>query len=233
MGRGMEDFRRYAIYYVPRPGEMAEAAAAWLGWDLAQGRAVAPPLLAGLPGPLADLTAAARPYGFHGTLKAPFRLASGQSARGLNLATARLAETLAPVTLPRLQLAELGGFLALIPDGDAKALLGLGAEVVSQLDRFRAPLSAAEIARRRPERLSPRQRDLLDTWGYPHVMEAFRFHLTLTGDLEADARAAVMRVLESWLVPILPAPFVIEDICLAGEDAAGRFHLLARHALTG
>lgn len=233
MGRGMEDFRRYAIYYVPRPGEIAEAAAAWLGWDLAQGRAVPPPLLAGLPGPLADLTAAARPYGFHGTLKAPFRLAPGQSARALNLATARLAERLAPVSLPRLRLAEPGGFLALIPEGDAKDLLGLGAEVVSQLDRFRAPLTAAEIARRRPDRLSPRQRDLLDTWGYPHVMEAFRFHLTLTGDLEADARAAVMRVLESWLLPILPAPFVIEDICLVGEDAAGRFHLLARHALTG
>lgn len=227
MGRGMEDFRRYAIYYVPRPGEIAEAAAAWLGWDLAQGRAVPPPLLAGLPGPLADLTAAARPYGFHGTLKAPFRLAPGQSARALNLATARLAERLAPVSLPRLRLAEPGGFLALIPEGDAKDLLGLGAEVVSQLDRFRAPLTAAEIARRRPDRLSPRQRDLLDTWGYPHVMEAFRFHLTLTGDLEADARAAVMRVLESWLLPILPAPFVIEDICLVGEDAAGRFHLLA------
>ena len=233
MGRGMEDFRRYAIYYVPRPGEMAEAAAAWLGWDLAQGRAVAPPLLAGLPGPLADLTAAARPYGFHGTLKAPFRLAPGQNARALNLAAARLAERLAPVSLPRLQLAELGGFLALIPEGDAKDLLGLGAEVVSQLDRFRAPLTAAEIARRRPERLSPRQRDLVDTWGYPHVMEAFRFHLTLTGDLDAATRAAVARVLESWLVPILPAPFVIEDICLVGEDAAGRFHLLARHALTG
>lgn len=233
MGRGMEDFRRYAIYYVPRPGEIAEAAAAWLGWDLAHGRAVPPPLLAGLPGPLADLTAAARPYGFHGTLKAPFRLAPGQSARALNLAAARLAERLAPVSLPRLRLAEPGGFLALIPEGDAKGLLGLGAEVVSQLDRFRAPLTAAEIARRRPDRLSPRQRDLLDTWGYPHVMEAFRFHLTLTGDLEADARAAVTRVLESWLLPILPAPFVIEDICLVGEDAAGRFHLLARHALTG
>ena len=233
MGRGMEDFRRYAIYYAPRPGEMAEATSAWLGWDMAQGRVVAPPALAGLPAALSDLTAAARPYGFHGTLKAPFRLAPGQTARGLNLATARLAEGLAPVTLPRLQLAELSGFLALIPEGDEAALLALGAEVVSQLDRFRAPLTASEVARRNPDRLSPRQRDLLDTWGYPHVMEAFRFHLTLTGDLDSATRGAVARVLENWLVPILPEPFVIEDICLVGEDAAGRFHLLSRHALTG
>ena len=233
MGRGMEDFGRYAIYYAPRPGVMAEATAAWLGWDLARGRRVPPPALAGLPAPLDDLTAPARPYGFHGTIKAPFRLATGQSARALNLAAARLAEGLAPVTLPRLRLAEPGGFLALIPEGDETGLLALGAEVVSRLDPFRAPLTVAEIARRNPERLNPRQRDLLDTWGYPHVMEAFRFHLTLTGDLAPDMRAQVAQVLWDWLVPILPEPFVIEDICLVGEDAAGRFHLLSRHALTG
>lgn len=229
----MEQFQRFALYYVPRAGEMAEAAAAWLGWDIARGRAVAQPRLAGLPAPLADLTAAPRRYGFHGTIKAPFRLASDASPRMLATACAALAEALPPVRMAGLRLSALGGFLALTPEGDDTALLTLGAEVVSGLDRFRAPLTDAEIARRRPDRLSPRQRDLLDLWGYPHVMEEFRFHLTLTGDLPPDQRDATARVLEHWLLPILPQPFAVEDICLAGEDAAGRFHLVSRHALTG
>lgn len=229
----MENFRRYAVYYVPRRGEMAEATAAWLGWDLALGRAVTQPRLEGLPMPLATLTEAPRKYGFHGTIKAPFRLADGINARHLATACAALAETLPAVTMRGLGLSALGGFVALTPDGDDAALLRLGAEVVSKLDGLRAPLTAEEIARRRPERLTPRQRDLLGLWGYPHVMEEFRFHLTLTDDLPPDTREPVLRVLQNWLVPILPQPFVIEDLCLVGEDGAGRFHLLSRHALTG
>ena len=75
----MDQMKRFAIYYAPRGGAFADAAAAWLGWDLTRGRAVAQPDLPGLvdlPG-LADLTAEPRKYGFHGTIKPPFRLAGG------------------------------------------------------------------------------------------------------------------------------------------------------------
>ncbi len=92
------------------------------------------------------------------------------------------------------------------------------------------PLTEAEIARRRPDRLSPRQRELLDRWGYPHVMEEFRFHLTLTDGWSNPTRSA-----RRWrrILPRSCAPFAIEDLCLFGEDTAGRFHLLHRYALTG
>ncbi|TKA95193.1 DUF1045 domain-containing protein, partial [Cereibacter changlensis] len=90
-----------------------------------------------------------------------------------------------------------------------------------------------EIARRRPERLSPRQRGYLADWGYPYVMEEFRFHLTLTGDLPEAEAAQVEAVLAPVLAPLLPRPFRIGSLCLFGEAADGRFRLLERVALTG
>lgn len=229
----MEEFRRYAIYYAPRDGAFAGAVASWLGWDPVAGVAVAHPSLDGLPAPVGTLTAEPRKYGFHGTIKAPFRLAGGVGRGDLEHAVARLATRLAPVVMPGLRLAALKGFVALLPEGDESDLLELGAEVVTGLDPLRAPLTGAEVAKRWPERLSARQRALLDQWGYPYVMEEFRFHLTLTGTLDQGQAQAVMAVLEPWLAPVLPRPFVIGDLCLFGEDAAGRFHLLSRHALTG
>lgn len=229
----MDEFRRYAIYYAPRDGAFAAAVAAWLGWDPAKGCAVAHPRLEGLPAPVADLTAEPRKYGFHGTIKAPFRLIDGAGRGDLEAEVAALAAGLRPVVMPALRLAALQGFVALLPEGDEADLLDLGAEVVTRLDPLRAALTEAEVARRRPERLSSRQRQLLDCWGYPHVMEEFRFHLTLTGNLALDAGKAVSAVLGPWLAPVLPSPFVIEDLCLFGEDGAGRFHLLTRHALAG
>ena len=67
-------FDRYAIYFTPQ-GSLAEAGAAWLGWDLARGRTVAHPDVAGLD--VAALTETPRKYGLHATIKPPFVLAEG------------------------------------------------------------------------------------------------------------------------------------------------------------
>ncbi len=227
------EFRRYAIYYAPRPGDFADATASWLGWDVEAGHAVAHPVLPGLDWPVADLTRAPRKYGFHGTIRAPFRLAAGVTADDVAQTVDDIAAALPPARMEGLALQRIKGFLALTPTGDESDLLRLGAEVVSRSDRLRAPLTEAEIAKRRPERLSPRQRQLLDIWGYPYVMEEFQFHLTLSDDLPEAVADAVAPVLADWLAPVLPRPFVIDNLCLMGEDAAGRFHLVSRHALTG
>lgn len=229
----MTEFLRHAIYYAPRAGAFADAVSAWLGWDAATGRPVPHPDLPDLPAPVADLTRAPRKYGFHGTIKAPFRLAEGVTQGQLTHEIATLAARLPKVELGGLVLARLKGFLALLPDGDDTDLMAMGADVVTTLDPLRAELAPAEIARRKPDRLSPRQRHLLDQWGYPYVMEEFRFHLTLTGDLPEDVAQSVAAVLGPWLGPVLPRPFVIEDLCHFAEDRDGRFHLVARHALTG
>ncbi len=224
--------KRYAVYFAPRPGTFADRAADWLGRDAVTGQALAQPLLPGVPQPEA-ITVDPRRYGFHATLRAPFHPAKGLTVHEIADATATLAARLAPVTCDGLRLENLHGFLALTPTGCEAALLDLAAAVVEATNPLRAPLTAAEVARRRPESLSPRQRALLDQWGYPFVMDEFRFHLTLTDRLPDDQARTVATALQAHFAPILPSPFVIEDLSLFGEDADGSFHLLHRYALTG
>lgn len=229
----MTRMNRYAVYFAPRPSAFATRAAEWLGWDALRGEAVPQPDLPGLPQPPAELTVDPRRYGFHGTIRAPFRLAEGVGEAEVRDCLTQLAERLAPVTCEGLALETLHGFLALTPTGCEAALLDLAALVVECTDDLRAALAPAEIARRRPETLSPRQRELLELWGYPFVMEEFRFHLTLTDRLPSDQTAPVMQTLKAHFAPVLPSPFVIEDLCLFGEDEAGRFHHLHRYPLIG
>lgn len=220
----MKEYQRYAVYYAPRAGVFADRTADWLA-----GIAEVP----GLEKSDRDITGDPRRYGFHGTLRAPFRPADGVELGEIATHVAALAATLAPVRCDRLQLVDLDGFLALVPVGGDAWLLEFGARVVEATDVLRAPLTDADIARRRPAGLTPRQRALMDVWGYPYVMEEFRFHLTLTNSLPEAEVAPTLAALTAYFAPVLPTPFVIEDLCLFGEDAGGRFHLLNRYALTG
>ena len=222
--------QRYAVYYAPREGAFAFRANEWLGHEPGNRRELPQPVLPGIGDPR-DITAVPRRYGFHGTIRAPFRPAEGVVEETIRGMVSDIAARLAPVVCDGLQVETLHGFVALTPTGCEAALLNLGAAVVEGTDALRAPLTETEIARRRPDRLSPRQRELLDRWGYPLVMEEFRFHLTLTDRL--DQPEPVRAALEDYFAPVLPHPFVIEDLCLFGEDRSGRFHLLHRYALSG
>lgn len=226
------NYRRYAVYYTPSDPALAGFGARWLGWDIAAGRAVHQPEQASLPAPLAEITRTPRRYGFHATIKPPFRLAEGQSIEALNTALAALCDQVPPVTLEGMALSRLGRFLALQPLGDTAQLNGLAAMLVETLDTFRAPPDDAELQRRRGAGLTPAREALLMRWGYPHVMKEFRFHMTLTGKLPKAQIAPVQAVLGDALADILPAPFVINGLSLVGEDSDGRFHLLHRHILS-
>jgi len=227
---------RFAIYYVPDPATpLARFARSWLGRDAEDGRAVVPLAVEGLdPQRHAALTADPRHYGFHATLKPPFRLAAGSRETALLDAVAAYAATAVPVRIKALRLATLGHFMALVPDGANPALEALAADCVRVFDRFRAPLEPAELARRRAARLSPRQDQLLSEWGYPYVMEEFHLHLTLTGRLTAEDRALLEPILARLTESYCGVPLDIDALAVCVQPAAGEpFTVLRRFALKG
>ncbi|WP_299352693.1 DUF1045 domain-containing protein [uncultured Shimia sp.] len=229
----MTEYTRFAVYFAPQEGAFSDFANRWLGWDATRGVSCQPPSMSGLPMTFEDITATPRKYGFHGTLKPPFRLAKTSTRAALENDLAALAKRQAPVSMEGLELNQIGRFLALVPVGDTTELAALASEVVRDLDGHRADLIPEELARRRAARLSARQEANLMRWGYPYVMDDFRFHLTLTGKLPKAMIDPVRTSLTPVLAPLLPRPFVLKDLCLFGEGEAGRFHVLRRFALTG
>ena len=220
----MQDFTRYAVYYAPQTGIFADRAAAWLGWDLAGGHAVDDPSLPVRP------VGQPRRYGFHGTIRAPFRPVVPEA--DLIAAVDALASNRPAVTCGTLALRDLDGFLALMPTGGQSDLIALADAVVRATDPLRAPLTAEEVARRRPDSLTPRQRPAGPV-GLILRDGGVRFHLTPTDRLSAAERPAVQAAAQAWLGPVLPRPFVIADLCLVAQDAQGLFHLRHRAPLSG
>ncbi|WP_438990727.1 DUF1045 domain-containing protein [Lentibacter sp.] len=204
-------YKRYAIYDCPE-GALGAFGAAWLG----SGRAL--------------VERPAR-YGFHATLKAPFALAEGQSEGALAGALKALAAGLSPVGVT-LELARLGSFFALVPQSHSEPLTRLAGASVLELEAFRAPMTAAEYERKLRPSMSAQKLKNLKRWGYPYVLEDFRYHLTLTGPVAQAERASVRAELDAAL-PDLSVAHRIGSICLCGEDAAGQFHMIQRFPLSG
>ncbi len=233
----MQSNTRFALYFAPEQGSALDRfGAAWLGWDAAARVPVARPVCAGLSGSgIAEITRTPARYGFHGTLKPPFRLRAGCSVEDLDRAVTALAAGEEALTTAPLALAEIGSFFALVPPRSA-ALSALAARCVRDLDDFRAPAGAAELDKRRAGGLSARQDKNLCRWGYPHVMDDFRFHLTLTNSLSGAERDRVRPVLRDLTAAITGErdDFRLTSLCLFGDPGAGQpFVLLKRYPLHG
>jgi putative phosphonate metabolism protein len=227
------NFQRYAIYFTPPLGPLSDFGAAWLGWDVNGGTEVAHPELPELASSISEITKTPRKYGFHATMKPPFRLDEEYSFEDLRASAAEICASLAPVKLDGLKLDQIGRFLALTPVGNEAALNGLAGDVVRAFDRFRAPASEAELQRRRAAGLSAAQEENLTTWGYPYVMEECHFHMTLSGKLSKSQISETHARLSDVIDPLLPKPFEIRDLSLVGEAEDGRFHFIERFALSG
>lgn len=231
---------RYAVYLVPPP-----ASALWrfgcdaLGRDAVTGERSANFAVDGIDAQTwRDLASEPRRYGFHATLKAPFRLQAGRSADELFRAVAALAEALAPfdagpLGVTTIALARGRAFVALTPIAPSAELARLESAVVRSLDAFRAPLTEAERERRDPERLSDRQRGMLEAWGYPYALDEFRPHFTLTNAVAgAEAIAATLaREFERRV----PSPLLeVDAVALCAESGPERaFTVMRRFALGG
>ena len=221
------EFVRHALYFLPPKGSgWEDFGDSWLGWSVTEGRVVAHPQIADLP--IATLTKRPRKYGFHGTLKAPFRLARGVGESDLITTAIALVSSMPAFQMPALQIARLGSFLALVPQQPSAELQQLASRLVRELDPLRAPLNDAELVRRRSAGLTPAQEMLLTKWGYPYVMDEFRFHLTLSGKLQADELQNLKSILQNHISQLTRTPVRVDDVGLVGEAEDGRFHLIRR-----
>lgn len=230
----IEGYTRYAVFWVPPSGSgLARFGAEWLGWDAEAGCCVIQPNLA-LPRPITEITETPRRYGFHGTLKPPFRLTAGANAADLDQALANLAARLSPATAPGLAASTRLGFLALKPTGPAPAINALAAACTRDLDHFRSPPAETELAQRRSHDLTPGQDANLARWGYPYVLDDFRFHLTLSSHLLPGEAAALSEAATALAALHLDPVLRLDDICLFGDPGGGQgFRLLRRYPLTG
>jgi hypothetical protein len=170
---------------------------------------------------IAALTSEPRRYGFHATLKAPFTLAASKSREDLSAFAEEFSKRQAPVLLPKLRLAELGSFLALIPDTETARLEELAACCVMDFDGFRGPLDQDEIARRQRAGLSLRQSRLLLNWGYPYVLDQFRFHMTLSNKLSNPDMTRLARAAETHFEAFIGAPVLLDAVTIFCEAEPG------------
>ncbi len=183
---------RYAVYFVP-PHDSALAAfgRSWLGCDVETGETVAQNDFDGIsPARLTALTAGPRLYGFHGTIKPPFYLAPTVTVDGLLTAARICAASSTPVDIPPLELATIGKFIALSPVKSSLKLEGLATNFVRALEGFRRHQTVKEAARYRQDKLTVHQEQMVDHWGYPFVLEEFRFHMSLTERIDSDQERA-------------------------------------------
>jgi len=220
---------RVALYYAPALSDpLWKAACSWLGRD--------PETAAALPQPdLPDIhavTADARMYGFHCTLKPPMRLATNYGAFVDDAAA--LARGIAPFAMPPLHVADLSGFLAVREAEPCPALHALADACVAGVDRHRAPPDAIELARRRKGRLSAAHEANLRRWGYPGVFGEWRFHMTLTRRLTDSERALFQPAAVAHLANALPHPRRVDEICVFTQAGTGApFTIAERLPLRG
>jgi hypothetical protein len=208
---------RYAIYYAPKASSMfGKTGRCWLGRDASNGQIIEQPTFPGVSaGLFYSLTANPRRYGFHATLKAPFRLADGCTETTLLERACDFSRRQDRIQLSRLEVDMSGGFLALHSAGKAVtgSINAFAQDCVASFDDLRAPINSSDRARRARSLLTYRQDQLLERWGYPHTEEAFRFHMTLTGGLEAIDHAT-RESLQAGARNIFDAVFDSEAIVL-------------------
>jgi putative phosphonate metabolism protein len=209
---------RVAVYYAPQPDDPLYAAgSAWLGRDPASDVPVAQPDIPCI----AEVTAEPALYGFHATLKPPMRLASWCRWDDVVAAAIKLADRIPQFDLPPLSVQDLLGFIALRETEASASLQDLADTCVEQFDRFRAPPSDAELARRRHAGLTPRQDAMLARWGYPYVFDTWFFHMTLTRRLSPDEKQVFIPATETHFAQAIAASRRVSDICLFTQASAG------------
>lgn len=227
-------FVRYAIYYTPQPGTpLATFGRSWFGRanDGATLQAFSAAGLAstGIPKALSTPTGYA---GLHSVFKAPFALRNGIGPDALKARLISFARRRKPVETGPLTLARVGRFLVLRPIEARPALDWLAAQCVAAFDGFARAASSAEREAHQGTQLNDHQRLLLESFGDPHVLSEYRFHVTLTGPLDTAHLERVSQALWPMLEEICASGVAVDGLSLFGETS-GRvpMRLIGRYRL--
>ena len=116
---------------------------------------------------------------------------------------------------------------------DSEHREALADAAVTGLDAHRAPAAPEELARRRAAKLTARQEAHLLDWGYPYVLEEWRFHVTLTRRLEDAARAEWQAAAEAALGAVAGVPRLVREVCVFTQAAPGAPFLVAERLKVG
>lgn len=221
-GSALPEPYRVAVYYAPDSDDLLwQAGCEWLGRDPLSNAALSQPNIPSLFENSTD----PRRYGLHATLKAPIT-----PRHGFKLFlddAAKLAAKQVPFALPRLQVTNLHGFLALCPAETSELLQILADRCVTQLDSHRLPENAEAQAKRAAGR-SSRQAENIVQWGYPLVLEDFRFHMTLTNKMAANPYEAAA---SAHFAAALALPRMVSSLAIFIEEEKGQpFRLYDRLA---
>lgn len=212
---------RYAIYFAPAEDtDIWRFGINWLGRDPVTGEVLPQPAVPGLTqAQLGAATESPRNYGFHATLKPPFHLAEGCTAEDLREAAHAFTAGRAVFDAPPVSVQRIGRFQAFAFTAPSEAMERLAADCVTAFDGFRAMPSADELAKRRARGLSESQEAYLQAWGYPYVMEEFRFHMTMLGSTSDEA---LHRAVTAYLTPraahFAEQPLAVDAVCLYRQE---------------
>ena len=176
---------RFAIYFAPEIGSnLHTIGSQWLGRDSSSGKSIKQPNIKGISSNyFYKVTKNPRLYGFHATLKAPFRLNKEFPLKDLCSQIQKLSTLSKPFSI-NLKVRKLGNFITLMMDPNEQKMQNLASKLVQNLDQFRAPLHQEEIYKRRMSTLTISEDENLLNWGYPYVFDDFRFHITLTEKIQ-------------------------------------------------
>lgn len=213
---------RYALSYVPEQGTpLAELGRTWLGHDIDSSVFIDQPDVPGItPERLEELTHWRRSEGMHGVLKPSFQLRSTASIESL-LDTVRLfCRCQEPVHIPQMEVNVIGKFLALTPTIPSRQLVALASECVRVFEGFRQPILINMDDRYRNDKLTVYQKRMLKHWGYPYVMEEFRFFIPMTDRIEDDAeREEITKAVTSISKPGIGETVHIRELTVLGQDS--------------
>lgn len=217
--------RRYAVYFTPDHGSsLGRMGRNWLGYDaITQSHTPLKQISGVSADKLSEAVTPASRYGFHATLKAPFYLPDSGLENDLKKALQRLADNQSSFNLPRLKLRRIGSrlkhFFALVPSRPSHAMNGLAEKCVRRLDAYRKPPTLIEVNRRRAAGLSPLEDQYLVAWGYPYVLDRFRFHLSLTGQVrDQEISRRILNALEALLTEVDLDGEEVNAVCLFVQE---------------